>query len=55
MSPEPRPLPVIRLECEGGAPRAVLSGDWTLRLLQPDLDAFGRQLEQATADGAWDL
>ncbi|MBS0354390.1 MAG: MlaE family lipid ABC transporter permease subunit [Proteobacteria bacterium] len=55
MSPEPRPIPVIRFEREGGAPRVVLSGDWTLRLLQPDLDALERQLEQATADCAWDL
>jgi phospholipid/cholesterol/gamma-HCH transport system permease protein len=46
---------VIRLEREGGAVRVVLSGDWTLRLLQPALDVLGRQLEQATPDSAWDL
>lgn len=55
MRSEPRPLPAIRLERDGGALRAVLSGDWTLRLLQPDLGTLRRQLDQIEANCIWDL
>lgn len=55
MSPEPRPRPAIGLDSGGGIQTAILSGDWSLRLLQPDLERFRRQLDQLATDCCWDL
>ncbi|WP_374482933.1 MlaE family lipid ABC transporter permease subunit [Zoogloea sp.] len=55
MRPESRPRPEIRLDDEGGSPRVILTGDWTLRLLQPELGRFRQQLDQFAVDCCWDL
>lgn len=51
MAPDARPQPAIR--SDGAA--VALSGDWTLRLLSPQLADFRRQLDETPDSAGWDL
>ena len=50
-----RPPPEIRIEGKGEQARAVLSGDWTLRLLSPLLADIRQRLAQVPQICVWDL
>ena len=47
--------PQAAIDVEGAGARVVLSGDWTLSVLNPRCVDIRRQLEAASGAPAWDL